>query len=240
MLNSQIKAILDRAQKIGWVMEPEAKHLLAMAGIPVPDFKWVKTESGALQAARRIGYPVAAKVVSPEILHKSDAGGVAVAIENDARLSEVFSRFSILPGFAGVLVEEMLTGTELIVGAKIDYQFGPVVLVGIGGTGVEIYGDTALRMAPLTEKDAALMIEQLKGVALLKGHRGSPPVDVSGLIRLILDFSALVMDLSGKIESIDLNPVKCTSEKCVVADARILLRKPEKPRQTGESAAATP
>lgn len=204
-------------------MEPEAKRLLDLAHIPVPEFRWVKTESGALQAARQIGFPVAAKVVSPEILHKSDAGGVVLAIESEARLSEVFRRFSAMKGFSGILVEEMVLGTEVILGAKMDYQFGPVLLAGMGGTGVELYGDTALRMAPVSETDAASMIDSLKGAALLKGHRGSPPVDLAGLIRLIVDFSGLVMDLSDGIESIDLNPVKCSRKGCVVADARILL-----------------
>lgn len=228
MLNPEIKDIFLKAKKTGWVMEPEAKRLMALAGIPVPAFSWVKTESGALKAARDMGYPVAAKVVSPEILHKSDAGGVALGIENDAQLSRVFSRFSTMPGFAGVLVEEMVSGAELILGAKIDYQFGPVILLGIGGTGVEVYGDTALRMAPLGEKDVLAMVDSLKGAPLLKGHRGTPPMNLNALMRLMLDFSALVMACAEHIESIDLNPVKCTPETCVAADARILLPQAEK------------
>jgi len=228
MLNLKIEEILIQAQKPGWVMEPEAKRLLSMAGIPVPAFKWIKTESGALQAARSIGYPVVAKVVSPEILHKSDIGGVVVGIDDDARLSEVYRRFSAMKSFAGILVEEIVPGMEMIVGAKIDYQFGPVVMVGIGGTGVEVYGDTALRMAPLNENDVSSMLSSLKGAVLLKGHRGSQPVSISALIRLVMDFSALVMGISDHIESIDLNPVKCTRDKCVVADARILLSKTQK------------
>ncbi|MBW1776346.1 MAG: acetate--CoA ligase family protein [Deltaproteobacteria bacterium] len=228
MLNPEIKDIFLKAQKTGWVMEPEAKRLMALAGIPVPAFSWVKTESGALKAARNMGYPVAAKVVSPEILHKTEVGGVALGIKNDTQLSQVFSRFSTMPGFEGILVEEMVSGTELILGAKIDDQFGPVILLGIGGTGVEVYGDTALRMAPLGEKDVVAMFDSLKGAALLKGHRGTPPMNLSALMRLMLDFSALVMACAEHIESIDLNPVKCTPEKCVAADARILLPQAEK------------
>ena len=224
MLNPDMEEILVQARKTGWVLEPEAKRLLSLAKIPVPAFKWVKTESGALQAARSLGYPVVAKVVSPEILHKSDLGGVEVGIEGDAQLSKVFHRFSAMKGFSGILVEERVPGLELIVGAKVDYQFGPVVMVGIGGTAVEVYGDTTLRMAPLTEQDAADMLQGLKGAALLKGHRGTRPVALPALTRLLVEFSLLVMNLADHFESIDLNPVKCTEQGCVVADARILLK----------------
>ena len=102
---------------------------------------------------------------------------MAVGIGNDGRLAEVFERFRGLDGFQGVLVEEMLSGIELILGAKIDLQFGPMILLGMGGTGVEIYQDVALRMAPLTEKDALAMIEGLKAHRLLEGYRGAAPVD---------------------------------------------------------------
>jgi len=112
----------------------------------------------------------------------------------------------------------------LIVGSKIDYQFGPVILMGIGGTGVEIYRDVVLRMAPLVDKDVGCMITGLRAHELLEGYRGSDPVDMGKLGRLLMDFSGLVMDLEEMVESIDLNPVMCSSTACVVADARILLR----------------
>jgi len=119
----------------------------------------------------------------------------------------------------------MVSGTELIVGAKIDYQFGPVILLGMGGTGVEIYRDVTLRMAPLSPKDAESMIRCLKAHQLLEGYRGAKPVDLKGLERLLLVFSGLVMDLEEFIESIDLNPVMCSPAKCVIADARIMLKR---------------
>jgi len=151
-----------------------------------------------------------------------------VGIESDEALKETYRRFSAVDGFKGVHVEEMVSGLELIVGAKIDYQFGPVVLLGIGGTGVEIYKDVTVRMAPLQEKDVTSMVKSLKARQLLEGYRGSEGVDLGDLTRLLIAFSDLVMGLANEIESIDLNPVKCTKEKCVVVDARIILN-PERP-----------
>jgi acetate---CoA ligase (ADP-forming) subunit beta len=150
-------------------------------------------------------------------------GGVKVGIQDAAALNTVFETFSALQGFAGILIEEMLTGIELIVGATNDYQFGPVILMGIGGTGVEIYKDTVIRMAPITEEDVNAMVAGLKGAELLKGFRGEEPISIPDLTRLMLAFSDLVMDLEGDMRSIDLNPVKCTGSRCVVADARIIL-----------------
>lgn len=224
MLTEDMRLIIDNARETGWIMEPDAKRLLSLAGLTVPDFVLAATASEAVAAAQRIGYPVAAKVVSAKIIHKSEAGGVAVGVPNASHLTDIFGKFSALEGFAGLLVEEMLPGSELIVGAKVDFQFGPVILLGMGGTGVEIYRDTVIRMAPVTEKDVQAMLAGLKGARLLQGYRGAEPISVPDLIRLMLAFSALLMDLENDIESIDLNPVKCTGKRCVVADARIMLR----------------
>jgi len=223
MLNQEMGEIIRKAQKAGWIMEPEAKRLLSLAGIPVPEFRWVSTLPEALKAAEAIRYPVVAKVVSPDIIHKSEVRGVVVGIKDRAQLTDTFSAFSKLEGFCGILIEELVPGIELIVGAKIDYQFGPVILMGIGGTGVEIYQDTALRMAPLSEKDVTSMVDSLKGDKLLKGYRSTEPVDLVALNQLMLNFSTLVIALENRFESIDLNPVKCTANGSIVADARIML-----------------
>ena len=223
MLNQDMLDIIRRAKKDGWVLEPEAKRLLSLAGIPVPDFRWVAALPEALAAAEDIGYPVVAKIVSPAIVHKSEVNGVEVGLENAAALTDVFRDFSKLEGFAGVLIEPLVSGIELIIGAKIDYQFGPIILLGIGGTGVEIYQDIALRMAPLSDSDVSSMVESLKGAKLLRGYRGAEPIDMPALIRLVHHFSVLVMDLADNIDTIDLNPVKSTGTTCVVVDARIML-----------------
>lgn len=223
MLNRDMQDIIRRADKYGWVLEPEAKRLLSLAEIPVPDFRWAATLPEALAAAEDIGYPVVAKIVSPAIVHKSEVNGVAVGLEDADALTDIYKSFSILEGFAGVLIEPLVTGLELIIGAKIDYQFGPIILLGIGGTGVEIYQDISLKMAPLSNSDVSSMVESLKGVKLLKGYRGAEPIDMAALTRLVHRFSILVMDLADRIDTIDLNPVKCTATTCVVVDARIML-----------------
>jgi acyl-CoA synthetase (NDP forming) len=223
-LKKGISDILSASKDVGWVLEPQAKRLFSMAGLGVPRFTMSITVEEAVRFAHEIGYPIVAKVVSPRIVHKSDRDGVAVGIDSDGELTETFTRFSRMKGFVGVLVEEMMSGVELMVGAKIDYQFGPVILLGVGGTGVEIYRDIALRMAPLREKDVESMVKGLKASRLLEGYRGSEPINLSELTGLLLTFSDLVMDLEKFIESIDLNPVICSSTKCVVADARIMLK----------------
>lgn len=223
MLDDEIRNILQSSKKDGWVMEPEAKRILSLSGMDVPEFVWVKNREEMESSAAKIGYPVIAKVVSPKVVHKSDSGGVVAGIEDEKDLEETFTRFSRFEGFSGMLIEEMITGLELIIGAKIDYQFGPVILLGMGGTGVEIYHDTTLRMAPLRGRDVNYMISCLKAHQLLEGYRGKDPVHVEKLNHLMLAFSDLVMDLAEEIDTMDLNPVICSSDKCVVADARIML-----------------
>ena len=225
MLTPEMEEILSASKAAGWVLEPHAKHLFSLAGIDVPRYVWARRIEDATPFAEEIGYPVVAKIVSPEVVHKSEHNGVAVGIEDGRELKEAFNRFSRLKGFSGVLVEEMLSGIELILGAKVDLQFGPVLLFGIGGIWVEIYRDVILRMAPLQEKDVDSMVRCLKGRRILEGYRGAAPVNFQELKRLLVTFSNLVMDLEEYMESIDLNPVICTSTRCVVADARIMLRK---------------
>lgn len=225
MLTQEMEEILARSQSAGWVTEPDAKQLFALAGLPVPRNGLFREHDDALEYAGKIGYPLVGKVVSPRILHKSDVGGVAVGISGSDELSEVYRRFSAMDGFEGILVEEMASGVELIVGAKIDYQFGPIVLFGLGGTAVEVYQDVALRMLPITGRDVDSMLECLKAGKLLSGYRGAEPVDREALSGLLIRFSDLVMSMADRIESVDLNPVMCKGSSCIVADARILLNR---------------
>jgi succinyl-CoA synthetase beta subunit len=223
MLSEKMAAILSDSRETGWVLEPEAKRLFSMAGIDVPKFTWAKSEEEALQFAERIGYPVVAKVVSPKVIHKTERGGVIVGVDHGGKLAESFRRLSRIEGFQGILVEEMVEGLELIVGAKRDHQFGAVILLGMGGTGVEIYRDVTLRMAPLRLQDAESMMKCLRAGKVLDGYRGKGPVNKPKLAQFLITFSELVMDLQEEIESIDLNPVFCSSDRCIVGDARIML-----------------
>jgi len=224
MLTQEMKDILSASKEIGWVLEPQAKRLLASIGLEVPRFISTSQIEEAIRFIREIGYPVVAKVVSPKVIHKSGKSGVELGIDSERKLRETFHRFSKFEGFAGMLVEETISGIELIVGAKNDFQFGPVILFGMGGSWVEIYRDVILRLAPLNPKDIDSMIKCLKARPLLEGYRGSSPVNFKELNKLLMTFSDLVIDLEGDMESIDLNPVFCSSERCVVADARIMLK----------------
>jgi len=224
VLTEEMKEILLGAKGIGWVLEPQAKRLLSLAGLEVARFFFAATVEEAIRFAKEIGYPLVGKVVSPKVIHKSDKNGVELGIDSDRKLRETFHRFSKVEGFVGMLVEEMVSGIELIVGAKNDFQFGPVVLFGIGGIWTEIYRDVVLRMAPFTRKDIDSMVRCLKARPLLEGYRGSSPVNLEELNRLLITFSDLVMSLESEMESIDLNPVICSSERCIVSDARIMLK----------------
>ena len=223
MLSSEPVDIIAAARTHGWVLEPEALRLLAAAGVPVARYAWANSKAEALSSAAAVGYPVAVKVVSPQVMPKSDVQGVQTGVPDAGSLAQAYDRFSRLPGFEGVVVAEMLSGRELIVGAKVDHQFGPVILLGIGGTAVEIYKDTVTRMAPLKPRDVESMLTCLRGSRLLTGHRGFAAVNVPKLTAMMLAFSSLVMELGDRIDSIDLNPVFCSPERCTVADAHIIL-----------------
>ena len=221
-----MQKIVSESKPRGWVLEPDAKQVMREAGLLVPDFRFARTIDAALQSAKELAYPLVVKVVSPDVMHKTEVNGVAVGVDSDQTLQDVVKRLSRIKGFIGVHLEEMASGVELIVGAKIDDQFGPVILMGLGGTGVEIYQDVAIRMAPLAQGDVKSMIDSLKGRKLLEGYRGAEAVDRIKLTQTLLNFSKLVMDMQDDIESIDLNPVLCSADACVVADARIILRRP--------------
>jgi succinyl-CoA synthetase beta subunit len=225
MLKKEAGEIIAASDELGWVLEPEAKRLLSLYGIDIPRFRWAKSVEECIRFAKKIGYPVVVKIVSPQALHKSDVGGVVVGIDSDEKLGDAYRRFHAFEGFAGMLVEEMVSGIEMIAGAKLDYQFGPVIMLGMGGTEVEIYRDTTLRMAPLRQRDVTSMLKALKGHELLKGYRGSESLNQQELTKTLMAFSDLVMALEPHFESIDLNPLMCSPERCIAADARIMLQK---------------
>ncbi|MBN1829129.1 MAG: acetate--CoA ligase family protein [Deltaproteobacteria bacterium] len=224
MMTQEMMELIEAAGRRGWMMEPAAKRLLELAGCPVPRYAVARSREEAGKAAREIGYPVIAKVVSPTIVHKSDVHGVELGIAGDDELLTAFDRLFALPDCQEVLIEESLRGTELIIGAVMDDQFGPMVMLGIGGTAVEVYHDVALRMAPLKEGDVQAMATSLKARKLIEGFRGQAPIDMEALAACLLRFSLLVMDLEPYIASADLNPVFCSSKGCTIADARFIMK----------------
>jgi acyl-CoA synthetase (NDP forming) len=224
MLNKEIKNILEKSKQWGWVLEPDAKRIFSLCGFQTPRYAVAKKTEDAVAAARKIGYPVVAKIVSPKIIHKSEVQGVVVGIKDDQRLVAVLEKFRKLPGFTGMLIDEMAKGVELIIGAKNDVQFGPMILLGFGGVGVEIYKDVSLRMAPLNKDHVESMMKELKAYTLLTGYRGSKPVNIVAVQKTLISFSKLMMDMQDYFESVDLNPVMCDGKSCNIVDARIMLK----------------
>lgn len=225
MLKKEIRDILEKSKKWGWVLEPDAQKIFSLYGFKTPKYAVATKAAQAVSMARQIGYPVVAKIVSPDVVHKSDVQGVVVGIKDDEALVRTLARLSRIDGFVGMLIAEMAKGIELIVGAKNDFQFGPMILLGMGGVGVEIYKDVSLRMAPLKTRDADHMIQELTARKLLTGYRGSEPINLNALKKTIVTFSHLMMDMQDVVESVDLNPVMCTAKSCIVVDARIMLKK---------------
>ncbi|MBN2797984.1 MAG: acetate--CoA ligase family protein [Deltaproteobacteria bacterium] len=224
-MNARVEALLREARAVGWVMEPAAREILASYAVPVGRHLVATRWEEAIAGAASLGWPLVAKVVSPEIVHKADVGGVIVGITGEAALRAAWDHLSALPAFAGVLLDEQHTmGVELIVGVKIDPAFGPVVMVGLGGTAVELYRDVSIRMAPLSLESAREALAALKAFPLLTGYRGGQAVDLDALVELLLAVSEAAMALEDAVESLDLNPVFASASGAVVADARLILR----------------
>lgn len=223
MLNETLREIISGSASRGWVLEPDSKLILESAGLKVPRGIYTTDPDRAASFLAGCKGPVVMKVVSPDVVHKSEVRGVVTGIDDEARLRKEFARLHGLKGAVGVLVEETAVGIELILGAINDHQFGPVLLLGFGGTGVEIYRDTTMRMAPVDRALVRAMIKELKGRPLLEGYRGSSPIDLDSLVESVTRFSELTLELENEFESIDLNPLICNSDGCVAADARIML-----------------
>ncbi len=223
-LNKDSKKILANSKSLGWVLEPDAKALMRLQGFDIPDFVLTDSLKEIESFLSKTGYPVVAKAVSEKILHKTEHQAVVTGISSKEQLYKEITRLTKLEGCKNILIEPMIQGIEVIIGAKNDFQFGPIVVFGIGGTSVEIYNDTAIRMAPLKESDVVSMVESLTAKEIILGYRGKEGVNMEILTDLIIKFSHLIMELEKDIESVDLNPVICTRDRCVIADARIILQ----------------
>jgi acyl-CoA synthetase (NDP forming) len=196
-------------------------------GITVADYQVVHRKEDLKKTMNQIKGPIALKVISPEISHKSDAGGVVLDVTNLSEAEESFDRIkNLTKGISlGVLAQKMiLNGREVILGTKRDPSFGPVLLFGLGGIYVEVFKDTSLRVAPINRPEAEEMISELKAAAILKGVRGERPLDIEALVENLLRLSQLMMDFP-EIEGIDINPVRVLEKGAVAVDARILLSK---------------
>jgi acyl-CoA synthetase (NDP forming) len=224
--------IFTRAYKEGrkQLLETEAKTVCMEYGIPVTRFKVAKNEAEAARFAEEIGYPVVLKIVSPDIIHKSDVGGVIVDLKDaeDVRnaykqILENVRKHSAKAKIVGVLVQEMAPpSTEVIVGAIKDPQFGPSLMFGLGGIFVEVLKDVTFRVAPISEDEAREMITEVRAYPLLRGYRNTPPADIDAIIRILLNTSRLVMKHQ-EIKELDLNPIMVYEKGAKTVDARIIL-----------------
>ncbi len=229
---NQTAKIINQAKSEGRkaLLETEAKTICAEYDISINKFNLAKTAKEASTQAEKIGFPIVLKIVSQDIIHKSDAGGVLVNLKTPTdvetgfkKIMENAKKYKADARIAGILVQEMAPqGTEVIVGAIKDPQFGQTVMFGLGGIFVELLKDVNFRVAPLTMQDAKDMITNLKAFPLLNGYRGSKPADIEALATIICNVSRLIMDYP-EIKELDLNPVMAYPIGAKTVDARIIL-----------------
>ncbi|MFC1910099.1 acetate--CoA ligase family protein [Chloroflexota bacterium] len=229
-----INNIINTAKNQGRTIltEVESKQIVRQLGIPTTEIKLATTKGQAMALAEEIGFPVVLKIVSPDITHKSDAGGVKVGICNEEDVAQAYESImaSCKSKFPGAIIEGISVqnlakpGTEIIIGMAKDAQFGPVMMFGLGGVWVEILKDVSFRIVPLTRTDASRMIKEIKGYPLLKGFRGSEAASIPALEDSLLKLSDFVSS-HPEIKEMDLNPIFAYKDGLMAVDARVILEK---------------
>ena len=212
------------------VTEELSKAILKKYKINVPEFALVNSSDEAVSVAKKLGFPLVMKVVSPQILHKTDVGGIKIGIDNVTDIKKTFvdmhRSLSKKKGVnvKGILLEKMVpNGVELIIGLQNDPQFGPVIMVGLGGVMTDIFKDVSFRMLPITTSDAKSMLNELKGSKLLKGFRGSTPINADMIAKVLVQIGKMCLENADYINSIDFNPVIVYPKSYYVVDAKIIL-----------------
>jgi len=211
------------------ITEESSKEILSEYGIKVPHYALVTNTDEAARKSKEIGFPLVAKIVSADILHKTDVGGVKVGLNSEDEVrktfDDMFYRLKEKFDVKGVLLEKMVpNGVELIIGLQNDSQFGPSIMVGLGGIYTELFKDVSFRVLPITKNDALKMLESLRGKDILRGFRGSKPINMDMLCEAIVHIGTLGVDMAGKYESIDFNPVVLYPDGYFVVDAKIILK----------------
>ena len=212
----------------GWLSQEKTLDLLKKKRFPVIKSVFLKSEKNLLKESKKLKYPMVLKLISPDIIHKSDANIIFLNIENSEQLEKAYKnaiknakKFKKTVKIEGILLQEMTSGQEVIVGMKRDEQFGPVIMFGLGGIFVEILKDISFRIAPV-DKDMALeMIKEVKGSIILEGVRGQKKVKIEDIVTIITKISNLVMN-DKKIAEIDLNPIIVNDKEGKIVDFRIL------------------
>jgi acyl-CoA synthetase (NDP forming) len=229
MIKEQIfkQAKLEKRTRL---TEVESKELLREIGIPIIETRLARTKKEAVSLSREIGFPVALKIVSPDIIHKTESGGIRLGLKNVNQVANAYreilssvTRKLLKPNILGVSVQAMARhGIEVIIGMTKDPQFGPVMMFGLGGILVELLKDVSFRIVPLDRVDAKEMIEEIKGFPLLGGFRGQEEVSISTLEDIILRVSDMV-DKTPEVKELDLNPIFAYRNGAVAVDARVVL-----------------
>jgi acetate---CoA ligase (ADP-forming) subunit beta len=224
--------IIEKAQLESrtFLNEIESKSLLSEAGIPVVETKLAKTPEEAVVISESLGFPVVLKVVSGQVIHKSDAGGVKLNLNNAQEVKEAYEQIlvSVKAKYPqavidGISIQKMARpATEVVIGMTKDTQFGPVIMFGLGGILVEILKDVSFRIVPLEKEDARSMIKEIKGYRLLEGYRGTEAANVSVLEDLLLKISKFAEN-NPAVKEIDLNPLMAYKDSAVAVDARVIL-----------------
>lgn len=210
--------------------EVKSKELLKKAGIPVVEAKLAQSKKEAISISKEMGFPVVLKISSPDVIHKSDSGGVKLGLANATQVGKAYNEIisSVKQAYPeaqieGVSVQPMAPpGVEVIVGMSKDPQFGPVLMFGLGGILVEVLKDVSFRIVPVTERDAREMIREIKGYPVLEGYRGQKPASIPALEKLIVKVSQFV-EKNPQIKELDLNPIFAYPDKAIAVDARIIL-----------------
>jgi acyl-CoA synthetase (NDP forming) len=228
----ECEAIIEKAvvEKRFPLRIDEAQRICALHKILTPKYEVATDVDEAVKKAGDIGYPIVLKVISPQIVHKSESGGVIVNIANEKELRMEYGKLIAQvqrrqpsASITGVLVEQMMPpSTEVIVGAIRDNQFGPVVMFGMGGIFAEMYDDVKFRVAPIDRIDAFNMVHGLRGSRILEGARGRPRLDIDSLVNVLMRVSELMMEHSA-VEQLDLNPVIAYPRGSCAVDSRIII-----------------
>ncbi len=219
-----------KAEKRNFLFEHEAKMLCGLYGVPITRIEVAKTEDAAVEAAKRIGFPIVLKIVSAQVLHKSDAGGVIVGVNDEKGIREGYQRIVAnikknVPTAVidGILVQEMAPkGIEIIIGSTVDPTFGPTIMFGLGGIFVEILKDVSFRLAPITKEDAWEMLDEIKAKKMLEGPRGTPKADKEAIVATLLAVSKMLMECP-EIKELDMNPLLVYEKGARAVDARVIL-----------------
>lgn len=233
ILSKIIDDIITRArkEKRNFLLEPESKTIFNELGLITPEFAIATSDKEAIAIAKKFGYPVVMKILSPQIIHKTDAGGVKLNLKTEEDVVKAFNEtisnakdYKKDAEIKGVLIEKMVTpSTEIIIGVTRDPTFGPAIMFGLGGIFVELLKDVSFRIAPLEKKDVKEMIHEIKALPILQGFRGGPNVNLDLIEEILLKVSKFVIDYIDDILEIDLNPIFAYEDKLLTVDARIIL-----------------